>query len=96
MKYTKNAWVLAVLALGLASCRKEEAVVAGAETDAAPVVAEVPGELYGAELTLTESTPIADLFTDELVGQRVRVEGTIVDVVMPGRPRPWRGLRAGP
>jgi hypothetical protein len=43
---------------------------------------DIEGTLYGETLTLTETTPIADIVADPdaWVGQRVLVEATVVDV----------------
>ena len=81
MKNFKIMFAVALIGAVLASCTAKEEVTASEGYAAAETAAiTAPGQLYGAELDVTGSTPIADLYSDEFVGQKVRVEGTIVNV----------------
>jgi hypothetical protein len=72
------------LVLALLACADEAPVVV---QEAAPVAGAkpaslVPGDVYGAGVTLTSSTPISTLLTDPVAcdGKEVRVEGTVTEV----------------
>ena len=63
----------------------EAAVAAAAETapeQAAPQPLDMPGDKYGNGVTLTDAISVSELLAraDELEGQRVRVEGEILEV----------------
>lgn len=65
---------------GTATAAAPTAAPAAAPAAGAPAAAT--GQKFGAGVTLTASTPIATLLADPkpLVGQKVRVEGMVVDV----------------
>lgn len=81
MKNITNICAIALLGVAFVACTVKEEVTAGSSGIAADgVTSEVTGQLYGKELTLTAVTPLAEVYTEESVGKRLRVEGIITGV----------------
>ncbi len=84
MKNIMNMCAIALLGVAFVACSVSENTTVDA-TDATDATTEtpapeVPSEFYGKELILTEVTSLDDVYREESVGKRLRIEGIITGV----------------